>query len=110
MTKDQIKKIKLGQIPQVVAIFRRIPSIVGGIDKLDNEKIIEMLPELIESALPELAKLIALVTDLKEEEVLDLSLDEFTQIVVWSLEVNNTSEIISNVKKVAGLRAVQSLN
>jgi len=100
-----VKKITLGQIPQLVAIVRNVPAILGGADNLDNATIVAKLPEIIETALPEVSKLVALITDIKVEEVQALGLAEFTDVVVQILEVNNVEGIIQNIKKAMALRA-----
>lgn len=100
-----IKTITLGDIPKIAAIFKDIPAIVGDINNLNTQTILEKLPEIIEKALPEVAKLTAICTDIKEEDVISLPLSQFTEIVVRVMEENNFEEVFKNVKKVAALRA-----
>lgn len=97
----QAKKITLGQLPTLAGIVRAFPQVLGNLEALDNATIVEKLPQIIEVALPEVAKIVAMTTNLKEEDVETLDLAEFTEIVAQVLEVNRFEEVVKNLKVIS---------
>jgi len=96
----EVKKLTLSQLPTLAGIVRNLPKTLGSMDDLTNQTLLEKLPEIIENGLPELAKITALVTNIKENKVVELPLDEFTEIVAKVLEVNNFEKVIKNLKAI----------
>jgi hypothetical protein len=101
-----IEKLPLRRIAEVFKALEKLPSKfadkVGGGDmtSIPNNKVLEMLPELISESLPEVAKLISVASPLSEEEVLDeLGLAEAMDVLTVIFKVNDFSKVVDNVKK-----------
>jgi hypothetical protein len=101
-----IEKLPLRRIAEVFKALEKLPSKFAekfgdtGFKDVPNDKVLEMLPEIIGESLPEVAKLISVATPLTEDQVLDeLGLAEAIEVLTAISQVNDFSKVVENVKK-----------
>lgn len=101
-----IEKLPLRRIAEVFKALEKLPAKFvdkfGGTEltSIPNDKVLEMLPEIIGDSLPEIAKLISVASPLSEEEVLDeIGLSEAIEVLTAIFQVNDFSKVVDNVKK-----------
>ncbi len=94
-----VKKLPLGKYAELLEAVETLPKSIGGLDGLSNDDIFAQLPKLIARSLPEVIKIVSIATDLPENEVAELGLDELVRLLKAVGEVNNYSEVFSIIKK-----------
>lgn len=95
-----VKKLAIGKYSELFLALQNLPKHVKDLDKLDNDSIVERLPELLASATPDVIEIVSIAVDMPKDEVEELGLDEVTDIIVAALEVNDYEKIIANIKKI----------
>ena len=96
----EISKLPIGKYPEVIKLGKEIFSYFSKFEKIDNQVIIEQLPELIEKNIPTFIKLLSITTPLKEEELSQYGLFEFVELTTAVIEVNRYVDIYNRLKKV----------
>lgn len=101
-----ISKLPLRKISEVFKALENLPKTFTDkfegqdLTAISNDQIVTLLPDIIADALPEVAKLIAVATPLKEDQVLDeLGLSDAVEVLVAIFEVNDFSKVVDNIKK-----------
>lgn len=111
------KEIEITRVPlgKYADILEALQGILAGL-KLDemqdlrgvtNEKFFQMIPALLGKHLPDIIRLLPLVTPLTEEEIQLLSLSEFTDIVYAVWVENDYSAVVEKLKKFGAQRNQQ---
>lgn len=95
-----VSKLPLGKYAEVFMALEELPKQIGGLDSFSNEEVLQRIPFIIGKALPEIAKIISIATDLTEEEVLESGLDEVLELIAAILEVNNIQGVVESAKKI----------
>lgn len=107
--KVEVKKLPIGKYAEMLAVIKQLPKHFNTVDQLDTEKIIERIPELVGSALPDVLGLISIATDLTYQEVEVLGLNEIIDLVTAIFEVNNYSAVFEKIKKVMARTEVAAI-
>ena len=94
-----IKKLPLGKYAELLDAIETLPKSVGGLEGLSNDDVFSRLPKIIAKSLPEFIKIISIASDLPEEEVAALGLDEVIRMLKAIAEVNNFGEVLDTIKK-----------
>jgi hypothetical protein len=85
-----IKKMPLGKIAEVFQALEQLPKQFEDFDKLSTDTLVEKLPEMISTALPELTKILSIASGIEQEELQERAgLDEITDLVIAVLDVNS---------------------
>lgn len=95
-----IKKLPLGKYAELLGAIKELPKHLNSFEKLDNAKIIDALPQLISSAMPDFIHIMTIATELDKKEIESIGLDEAVDIVLAVIEVNNYKGIYQKIKKV----------
>jgi hypothetical protein len=96
-----VTKLALGKYAQLLLALEELPKHLDTFSSASQNEIIAKLPAVIAASIKDFSKIIAISTDLSEEEILnELGLDDATQLVVAILEVNDYSEVWENLKKI----------
>lgn len=98
--KLEIKQLPLRRYAELLKAIESLPKSLGGMDKLNNDQIFEQLPLLIANSLPDLIGILTIATDLKRENIEEMSLGEAVKIVIAVIEVNDYREVFEQIKKV----------
>lgn len=110
-----IKKLPLGKYAELIkSIDKELPDLFKkfeGLDMDDNEGMLQQLPEIITSALPQFAKILSIATYHRDDDrklVMQLTaedieesvgLDEAMDILMAAWEVNNLKKLAEKAKK-----------
>ena len=103
----EVKKLPIGEYAEIFKAVKQLPKHFRTLENLTNDKIIEILPEIIGDCLPDVIGILSEATKMPGEEIEKLGLDEITKLVVGIFEVNNYSEIYKLLKKVTAHPAVK---
>jgi hypothetical protein len=106
-----VSKLPIGKYPEVIKLGKEIFSYFSKFEKIDNQVIVEQLPDLIEKNIPTFMKLLAITTPVTEAELADYGLFELVELTVAVVEVNRYVDIYNRLKKVIARpgQATQSL-
>jgi hypothetical protein len=99
LTTIEVKQLPIVKYANLLNAINELPAKFQDFDKKNKEEIFKTLPSLISSCLPQFINIISIATDLKKEEVEKLSLNEFVDVIIGIIEVNNYSEIFNKIKK-----------
>lgn len=94
-----VEKLKLSKYADVLNVLESIPQLINDLPNTDDDQILSAIPKLIAKALPEVVKILEIATPLTFEELLDLGLDEATDLLLEVIEVNNIGRVAENLKK-----------
>lgn len=95
----EVEKLPLGKYADLLKALKRFPQKAQGLSTLDNNAIIQMLPELIGDALPDFIAMLEIATPLTKEEIEKLDFYETTQLTLAVFEVNKYKEAYELIKK-----------
>lgn len=102
-----VQKLPLKKYADLLNALQKLPTHLSGLDKVSNEKLIEMLPSIIADSFEDIVAVFTVATDLKKEEVEEMGLDEATDVFVAVMEVNDYRNIYEKVKKAFGQPTAQ---
>ena len=94
-----IAKLPLGKYAELFKAIKELPKKIKGLVLTDKTKMIEIIPQLMGEAMPDVINILEIATPLKREEIEALGLDEATQIMIAILQVNNYSAVYEMIKK-----------
>jgi len=94
-----ISELPLKKYVQVLKRLDNIPKALSKLEGLENDKLLELIPNLITEAYPDLVLIVSIATDLPKEDDEELGLNDFTDIIVSLIEVNNYQEVFKKLKK-----------
>lgn len=100
-----VKKLPLGEYAEFFKQIMKLTKHFKSTDELNEEAILKKLPLILEDS-PDIAiNIIALASDLTEEEAkTQIGLDDAFDIFQGILEVNNYSKVFDRVKKMMAQR------
>ena len=102
-----IKKIPLKKYAELVSAFEELPKHFKELSGKKNEEILTMVPQLIGSCYPDVARVFAVATDLPTTEIDEIGLDDAVRIIEALMEVNDFSYIIDKVKKITAHQGIK---
>jgi hypothetical protein len=97
--KVTVKKLPLGRYAKLIKAIQDLPKHQKKLESLENETVLEALPELIAEGLPDVIRILAIATPLKKEEIEELGLDEAVDLAMAVFEVNNYQKVYDRIKK-----------
>lgn len=104
-----VKKLALGEYAELMKALKNLPKELGtalngkeagDFDSTNN--LIQILPSLVATAIPEFCALLALTSDKDEDFYIQADLLTSVKVLISALELNNYDEIVSLVKKSLG--------
>lgn len=95
----EIKKLPIGKYSELLNAVQTLPNQIQDLGSFDNATVISKLPQLIAGATPDFVNIVTIATELEKEEVEQLGLDEFVDIILAIIEVNNYKKVFDKVKK-----------
>lgn len=102
----EVSKLPLGKYAELLRALDELPKNLAGIDKIDNDEIVSRIPNIIANALPEFIKIVSIATPLKEDEIVELGLDEVVDVVLAIIEANNYKDIFAKIKNLTAQKPV----
>lgn len=94
-----VKKLALKKYAELLAAFEELPKHLNLIQGKSQDEVLVNLPKLLSTCYPDIVRVIRISTDLTEEEIDAMGLDDFVNLITVSLRVNNYSQIYENIKK-----------
>jgi len=94
-----VAKLPLKRYTELLKGLQELPKHVSGLEGLTNEQIFAKLPEIISEAMPDVVRILSITSDLTEEEIYDLPLDEVIEIFMAVIEENKFAKIYEQIKK-----------
>jgi hypothetical protein len=95
-----LSKLPIKRYTEVFDILDKIPKSIEQMDQLSYDKILQTVPSLVKTALPEVLAVIVIGSGLKKEEVDELALDEIMKLLAGIIEVNKYADVMNEIKKV----------
>lgn len=99
-TEVEVYKLPLKKYDEFLQIAGVLPERILAFFELPSEQVIPGIPKLIKENLQDFKKILVLATNLTEEQVDELALDEIIEIIQAVYDVNRYNHIWSEVKKV----------
>ena len=102
--KVEIKKIPIGKFAELMMAVDKLPSIVTNavsLDELENinaQLLFSKLPSILANAQNELFKLVSVASGIVVEDISEVDIEEFIDIILAVLEINNIQGIVNKVK------------
>lgn len=97
----KVEKLPLGKYSDLLKAIKELPKYSDKIKGLDAQKIVELLPQIIGDAMPDLMGILAIATPLTIEEIAQLGLDDAVKLVVAVVEVNKYQHVYESLKALA---------
>lgn len=94
-----VSKLPLKRYVELLKSIQELPKHLIGFDGLPNEQILAKLPTVVAEAMPEIVHILSLASDLKEEEIYELPLDEVVEVFAAVIEENKFTQIVDRIKK-----------
>lgn len=100
-TPYDIKKVPLRKYAELIKAVKSLPKTVGLIDGVSNDKILELLPDILTNSFPDLLNILSIATPIPSDVIDsdDFGLDEALKVVMAIVEVNNYQGVFDTVKK-----------
>lgn len=95
-----IKPLPLGKYAELMKALDKLPEKFSSFAGVDNNQAIKLIPSLIADSLPEMTKILSIGSGMSEEEIINMNLEEATDLFLAIYKANNYSEIFNKVKKV----------
>jgi len=97
--KVEIKKLPIGQYAEILKALKELPKHFRNLEGLKPDKVLELLPGLIGSSMPDVVRIISIASDLPESEIEKMGLVEVTKLVEAIYSVNDFAEVYNIIKK-----------
>lgn len=94
-----IKPLPLGKYAEIMKAFDKLPSHFNSLSGASNDEAIKRVPILIADSLPEVTKILSIGSGLSDEEIINLNLEEATDLFLAIYQANNYSNIFTKIKK-----------
>jgi hypothetical protein len=94
-----IKKLPLKKYADLLAAFKELPQHFDLFEGKSTDEIVQNLPIIITTAYPDAVRIIQIATDMNEEDIEAMGLDDLVQIIEALMKVNNYSSVYSAIKK-----------
>lgn len=102
-----VRKLPLRKYADVLRAIETLPQGMKDFDKKSEDELFSDLPKMIADSFPQFLKVIAVATDLTEDEIDDAGLDGATELVMAIIEVNQITKVAKNIKKLLARRREQ---
>jgi uncharacterized radical SAM superfamily protein len=102
-----INKLPLKKYVDLLKSLQELPKHLGALQGLTNEEIFAKLPDLVANALPDVVRVICVATDLTEDEVYEMGLDEVVNVFLGIIEENKYVDVYNKIKKAVAQPKVQ---
>lgn len=99
-----VKKLPLRKYAELLASLQELPKNVQLIKGKSGDEILQNLPELISVCYPDVVRILHIITDMPEEEINELGLDDIVKIGEAYFLVNNYKDVYDRLKKVTAPR------
>jgi len=98
-TTIEIKKLPLGRYAELLKALRDLPKKIGNLGELNNENMLQLLPEILVESWPEAIAVMSIATGLEENFLNEIGLDDAVNICTAVIEVNNYKDVYEKIKK-----------
>ncbi len=109
-----VHKLALNDYAELLKALKKLPQQFGKFiqgnseeDLRSNEKLFEVLPDIIATALPEYCNVMAIATDKDADFFGRLDLADNIDVLAAALELNDYNRIVASLKKLAALQRPQ---
>lgn len=106
-----VRKLALNDYAELLRALKKLPQQFGKFiqgssdDELrNNEKLFEVLPDILAVALPEYCAIMAIASDKDADFFGQLDLADNIDVLAAALELNDYQRVIASVKKLAALQ------
>ena len=99
------KNIKIAKLPlkkyvDLLKGLQELPKHLSSLSGVSNEEILVKLPMILADAMPDVVRVLSIATDLTDEEIYELPLDEVVEVFMAVIEENKFAQIYERLKKV----------
>lgn len=94
-----VEKLPLREYAKLLDGVEFIPQAINDLSVVKSDDVLGYLPKLIGKAFPDFVNIVVIGSDLTSDEVEQLDLGDFTEIIVAIYEVNNLQKVFTNLKK-----------
>lgn len=109
----EINKLPLGKYAALINALQELPKhfdTLKDFDKVSNDQLTTQIPKLLTECYPDVVRILEIATPLKKEEIEDLGLNEFIDIIIAIIEVNKFKDVYAKIKKaMAPQQQIQAL-
>lgn len=95
-----VRKLPLKKYAELLGAFEELPKHLNLIDGKNNAEIVQNLPVLISTCYPDVVRVIKVATDMTDEEIDAMGLDDFIAVIEAASRINKFSEIYARIKKI----------
>ncbi len=103
----KVSTLPIGKYALLLKQIKELPKHLSDIDTVNMDQLIQKIPFLIATALPDVIGIVVVATDLEQKEAENCSLEEITDIVIAIVDVNNFIGIFEKAKKALALPSSQ---
>lgn len=103
----EVSKLPIGEYAGLLKAVQELPKQVKTLENLNSDTVIELLPVLLGSCMPDIVRIIAIAVKLPVEEVALLGLAEIIRLVEAIYQVNNYGDVYEILKKALAHPAVK---
>jgi hypothetical protein len=94
-----INQLPLGKFADVMRSVKQLPVHFNSLSGVSNDEALARMPVIVADCLPEVIDILAVATNLKKEEIAELSFYDVVSLVMAVYEVNKFKEIFEKIKK-----------
>jgi len=103
----KVSTLPIGKYALLLKQIKELPKHLSEVDNISQEQLLQKLPFLIATALPDVIGIVVVATDLEKTEAEECSLEEITDIILAIIDVNNFKGIFEKAKKALALPSKQ---
>jgi hypothetical protein len=94
-----VTKLPLKKYVELLKGLQELPKHLSGMEGLTNQELFAKLPDIIADALPDVVRILSIASDLKEDEINELPLDEVIEVFMSIIEENKFAQVYDRLKK-----------
>ena len=94
-----VEKLPLKKYTELLKGLQELPKSISSLEGLNNEQIFQKLPYVIAEAMPDVVRILAIASDLTEDEIYELPLEEVVDVFMAIIEENKFANIYERIKK-----------
>lgn len=99
-----VRKLPLKKYAELLGAFEELPKHLDLVNGKSNDEILANIPQIISVCYPDVQRVVHVVTEMTNEEIDQMGLDDLIKIIEAALKVNNYSDIYSKIKKMMAPR------